>query len=138
MSSWLVSLRCLGRSIGEAGRGLEKNGLRAPRILYGLFNAGPRWLVAEMATQELQQCHDLLIVHAIGESRHDRAAFAIDRAHARQHDIDGIAWIGAAQRSAQGEIDTAIGQCTTALMAGSASCCKNRGASLICRRGLDR
>src|ERR1700744_896511 len=99
MSSWLVSLRCLGPSIGRAGRGLEKYGLRAPSVLYGLFNASPWWLVAEMAAQELQQRHDLLIVHAVGKSRHDRAAFAIDRAHARQPDIDGIAWISAAQRS---------------------------------------
>jgi len=74
-----------------------------------LFDAGPGRLLAEAPAQIVQQSRNLRVVHAGGEARHDRAAFALDRGYARQHDVDEVARIGARDRRAQREIDAAIG-----------------------------
>src|SRR5450631_3118481 len=94
MKSWLVSLRWFGGSILGSRRCLEQYGLPLARVHDGFFNAGPWRLVAEAGTQMVEQGRNLAVVHAVGKTRHDRAAFALDRANPRQHDIGGVARIG--------------------------------------------
>ncbi len=58
------------------------------------------WLL-NRARRNCNKRRDLVVVHAGGKARHDRAALALDRTNARQHDVDGIARIRAAERGAR-------------------------------------
>src|SRR5450432_12265 len=126
MSSWLVSLRWIGGCMTCSGRCLEKRGLGPPCVLDGFFDISPRRLMAEARSKIIQEQCDLCVAHAVCEAGHDRAAFALDRPHARQHDIGEIARIGRADRGAEAEIDPAIGWRPAALMAGPAGRGVNR------------
>src|ERR1700759_4199190 len=105
MSSWLVPLVGVAGVFGRPRRWPEEQALRAPCVLHGLFNTVPSRLVAEPGTKELQKRHDLCVVHAVGKSRHDRAALAFDGANARYYDIGSVSGVGAAEGGAEREID---------------------------------
>ena len=129
---------CDRRERCAARRCLEKYGLGAARVLDGLFDAGPCRLVAEARAQIVQQRRNLRVAHAGGKARHDRAALALDGPDARQHDVGGIARIGAAEIAVrEREIDAAIGQRPAALMAGRAGRGVDRctGRSRVCAAG---
>src|SRR5471032_2495838 len=110
MSSWLVSLGWLGRSVAWLRRSLDIGGLCAACIRDGLFDAAPCRLMAKARSQILQQRRNLLIIHAGGKPRHDRTALALDRANPRKHSVGGIARIRAADGGGERQIDPAIGQ----------------------------
>src|ERR1700738_2101569 len=93
MSSWLVSLACMRRSVFRVRRGLKKYGLRSPGVFDSLFEAGPCRLIAEPGAQIVQQRRNLGVIHAAGKARHDRAALSLDGTNARQHDVGGVARI---------------------------------------------
>ena len=79
VSSWLVSLRWIGRGITWSRRCLEKYSLRTSGVLDRLFNAGPCRLVAEARAQIIQNGCNLIVGHAVRKARHDRTAFALER-----------------------------------------------------------
>src|SRR5712671_6772686 len=110
MSSWLVSLRWIEGSTVRLWRYLEKYGLHAPCVRNGLLDAGPCRLVAEPRAQVVQHRCNLVVVHAVSEIRHDRAAFSLHGANAREHDVGKVAGIGAGDSGAEAEIDPAIRQ----------------------------
>src|ERR1041385_578113 len=117
MSSWPVSLRWIDGGTIRLRRGVEKYGLRAPGVGDDFFKAGPCRLVAEAGAQIIQQCCDLRIVHAGGKSRHDRAAFALQRSQPGQYRVDDISRIRVADAGGEAEIDSAIGWRPAGLMA---------------------
>src|SRR5450759_99351 len=90
MSSWLVSLRCIAGCAAWRRRCLEKHGLGAARRCNRLFNAGPCRLVAEFRPQIIPKCCDLVVIHAVDKSRHDRAALALHRANSGQYDVAAL------------------------------------------------
>src|SRR6266446_9318557 len=108
MSSSLVSLCWIDGSAVRIWRGPQKHSLCAPRLRNGPFDAGPCRSAAEPRAQVIQHCGNLVVVHAGSEARHDRAAFSLYGANAREHDIGEVAWIGANDGGAKAQIDPAI------------------------------
>src|SRR5438552_18031605 len=109
MSSWLFSLGWIGGSVTWPGRCLESQGLGMPGVGDDLFKLGPGRLVAEPRPQIFQQRHQLVVAHAGGERRHDRATFARNGPKPCEDGVDGIARVRRIDGSAETEIDAAIG-----------------------------
>src|SRR5882757_9990377 len=107
MSSWLVSLGCVG---GRFGRRLQEYGLGSSRVPHDIRCAGPWRLLAEARAQMVEQRRDLVVAHGVGEAGHDRAAFTCRGPDAGEYDVGGVARVGAAEGAAQREIDPAIGR----------------------------
>src|SRR5258706_13099819 len=101
MSSWLVSLSWIDGSAVRLWRCLEKHGLHAPCVRNGLFDAGPCRSAAEPRAQVIQQRCNLVVVHAVSEAGHDRAAFSLHGANAREHDVGEVPRIGASDGGAK-------------------------------------
>src|SRR5260221_11944115 len=110
MSSWLVSLRWIGGRMTCTGRCVESCRLGPPGVRDGFFNVAPCRLTAEARPEIIQELRDLRIAHAVGKARHDRTAFALERPHARQHDVGEVARIRPADRRTETEINPAIGR----------------------------
>ena len=105
--------RCvaIGGSVARPRRCLEKHGLRAPRVLDGLFNAGPCRLVAEARAQIIQQaptiCASLMLAAKPG------MIGLRSPSTGRTPDSTMLAALrgsGPADRGVRAEIDPAIGQ----------------------------
>src|ERR1700754_5345640 len=97
MSSWLISL--------------QQYGLVSSDIADDVGGVGPRWRIAETAAQIVEHIGDLAVAHAVGKAGHDRAAFAGGGTNARQHDIGGVASVGAGEGSRERQIDSAKRRC---------------------------
>src|SRR5258708_39181803 len=121
MSSWLVSLRWIGRRVVGPGRYPKKRDLGAACVLNSLFNVGPGRLVAEPRPQIVQQRCNLAVIHAAGKTRHDRAALSFHASKPRQHDVGDVARVGASDGGRKRTIEPAIGQRPAGLMAWSAA-----------------
>src|SRR3954454_8071073 len=117
MSSWLLSLRWVGRRGTALRRGLEKERLAAPRLSDGFLELGPCRAAAEPRAQIIHQHGNLRIVHAGGKARHDRAALALHRPHARQDGVGEVARIGTADPGGEAKVDAAIRRRPRRLMA---------------------
>src|ERR1700689_3857026 len=97
-SSWLVSLRgTAGRIVGRR-RVLKRYGFGMPCVADDLRHAVPGRLGAEAAAEVVQQSGNLIVIHAVGETRHDGAVFSADWSNACKNDVGGIARVRRAQR----------------------------------------
>src|SRR3954467_15484634 len=92
MSSWLISLQRYG--LGSSG------------IADDIRCVGPGRLIAETRAQIIEQCGDLVVAHAFGKARHDRAALVRGGTKARQYDVGGVAGIRAGEGGTEREVDS--------------------------------
>src|ERR1700733_3300346 len=135
MSSWFVSLHGTARSAVRTRQSLERYGFATPCIPDDLFDTAPGRLGAEAAAEIIQQSNNLIIRHAVGKTRHDRATFPVYGANARENDVGGVARIRRAEGRREAKVNSAIGQWPAGFVAGCAGGLIDRSAGNI---GRDR